>query len=170
MAGIRDWARPLMLILGPVFAGQTHGHDTIDQFQIDGRLGDDSDFDFDSLVGAARQHGLHQVLDGVFNHVSRGFPVFERALPAGPCSAAARWFRPRPNPDGSVSYNTFEGHQQLLALIHGELTVAEYVTAVMNHWLDRGAADHASAPATMLAHSWKVIVAAGQDLACKLDN
>jgi glycosidase len=33
----------------------------------------------------------------------------------------------------------FEGHRQLLALNHDEAAVAEYVTRVMTHWLDRGA-------------------------------
>jgi glycosidase len=33
------------LLLGPVFAAQTHGYDTVDHFSIDARLGDDADFD-----------------------------------------------------------------------------------------------------------------------------
>jgi cyclomaltodextrinase len=125
------------LLLGPVFASQTHGYDTTDHFRIDPRLGDDADFD--RLAGAARQRGLRIVLDGVFNHVGRGFAKFAEALADGPDSAAARWFLPLQNADGSVSYETFEGHDQLVTLNHREPAVAAYVTAVMNHWLDRGA-------------------------------
>ncbi len=33
------------LLLGPVFAAETHGYDTIDHFHIDPRLGDQQDFD-----------------------------------------------------------------------------------------------------------------------------
>jgi len=125
------------LLLGPVFAAQTHGYDTTDHFRIDPRLGDEADFA--RLAGAARERGLRIVLDGVFNHVGRGFPMFERAQAEGPDSAAARWFLPRRDAGGAVSYDTFEGHDQLVTLNHAEPAVAEHVTAVMNHWLDRGA-------------------------------
>src|ERR1700685_3931372 len=33
------------LLLGPIFASETHGYDTIDHFRIDPRLGDEGDFD-----------------------------------------------------------------------------------------------------------------------------
>ncbi len=123
------------LLLGPIFAALSHGYDTTDHFRIDPRLGDDADFD--RLAAAARQRGLPVVLDGVFNHVGRGFAMFMRALADGPDSAAAGWFLPRRELDGSVSYLTFEGHDQLVALNHGEPAVAAYVTAVMNHWRAR---------------------------------
>jgi glycosidase len=125
------------LLLGPVFASLTHGYDTTDHFRIDPRLGDDADFA--RLAAAARRHGLPIVMDGVFHHVGRGFAMFARAQADGPDSEAARWFRPRRDPDGSVSYDSFEGHDQLVALNHREPAVAAHVTAVMNYWLDRGA-------------------------------
>jgi glycosidase len=87
------------LLLGPIFAALTHGYDTTDHFRIDPRLGDDADFD--RLAGAARQRGLRIVLDGVFNHVGRGFAMFARALADGPDSEAAGWFLPRRDPQGS---------------------------------------------------------------------
>ena len=34
------------LLLGPVFASQTHGYDTTDQFRIDPRLGGEETFGF----------------------------------------------------------------------------------------------------------------------------
>ncbi|HEY6786209.1 MAG TPA: alpha-amylase family glycosyl hydrolase, partial [Trebonia sp.] len=55
------------LLLGPIFAAETHGYDTVDHFRIDPRLGDDEDFD--ALVAAARARGVRIALDGVFNHV-----------------------------------------------------------------------------------------------------
>jgi cyclomaltodextrinase len=82
------------LLLGPIFAAETHGYDTVDHFQIDPRLGDQQDFDH--LVAAASQRGLRIVLDGVFNHVGRSFPAFQAALAHGPGSAAAKWFRRNP--------------------------------------------------------------------------
>ena len=63
----------LGLLLGPVFASETHGYDTVDHFRIDPRLGDDADFD--ALVAAATSAGCGSLLDGVFNHVGRGLGV-----------------------------------------------------------------------------------------------
>jgi glycosidase len=103
------------LMLGPVFASETHGYDTVDHFRIDPRLGDDEDFD--QLIAAAHGKGLRVVLDGVFNHVGRSF----QAPPA--------WFRPG---------DTFEGHEHLAVLDHDEPEVRHYVVDVMCHWLGRG--------------------------------
>jgi len=108
------------LLLGPVFASETHGYDTIDHFRIDPRLGDDADFDH--LVATAHARGLRIALDGVFNHVAQSF--------AGPTD----YFRRRS--DGTL--DTFEGHEHLIALDHSQPAVAQYVTDVMRHWLARG--------------------------------
>lgn len=128
------------LLLAPIFASSTHGYDTIDHFQIDRRLGDIADFD--ALVKELRRRGLSLILDGVFNHVGRDFPVFQRALSGEPQSKEAAWFRltwPKSGTGGEPDYATFEGHRQLVALNHAEPAVADYVTRVMNHWLNRGA-------------------------------
>ncbi|MGW1344574.1 alpha-amylase family glycosyl hydrolase [Kribbella sp. NPDC002412] len=108
------------LLLGPIFASETHGYDTVDHFRIDPRLGDDADFD--RLVAAAHERGLQVALDGVFNHVARSF--------AGP----SEWFRRRE--DGSL--DNFEGHEHLVALNHSDPAVARYVADVLSHWLGRG--------------------------------
>ncbi len=131
------------LALGPVFASGTHGYDTTDHFRIDPRLGDDSDFD--TLIRAAHQRGLKVLLDGVFNHVGRGFPAFAQVLDQGPAAATANWFRltwGSPDtwrPGTEPEYDCFEGHRRLVALNHAEPQVADHVAAVMTHWLDRGA-------------------------------
>ena len=103
------------LALGPVFASTSHGYDTIDHFRIDERLGTDDDFA--TLVEAAHARGLRVMLDGVFNHVGRDF--------AGPREL--------------LTSNVFEGHDSLVTLDHSSPAVVDYVTRVMNHWLDRGA-------------------------------
>ena len=129
------------ILLGPIFASSTHGYDTVDYFQIDKRLGDETDFD--ALIRAAHDRGLRIILDGVFNHVGREHPLFQRAIADGPNSPAAAWFRLTRPADGASheapDYATFEGHRQRVALNHDEPAVAEYVTRVMTHWLDRGA-------------------------------
>jgi cyclomaltodextrinase len=138
LAGWLDYAVELGcsgLLLGPVFAAETHGYDTIDHFQIDPRLGDQEDFDH--LIAEAGRRGLRVVLDGVFNHVGRSFPAFQAALRGDAGSPAARWFRRDP---ASGDFATFEGHHRLVALDHEEPEVLDYVTQVMSHWLGRGAA------------------------------
>ncbi|MGY5883349.1 alpha-amylase family glycosyl hydrolase [Modestobacter lacusdianchii] len=129
------------LALGPVFASSTHGYDTVDHGRIDPRLGDDTDFD--ELVAAAHDRGLRVLLDGVFNHVGREHPAFQAVVDRGPDAPSAAWFRLR-WPEGwqpgvVPEYDTFEGHGQLVALDHSAPVVADWVTEVMTHWLDRGA-------------------------------
>jgi glycosidase len=122
------------LLLGPVFASESHGYDTTDHFRIDPRLGDEADFD--ALAEAAGHRGLRLILDGVFNHVGRSFPAFKAAAAGGPSSPAARWFK---RTDDGGDYAVFEGHGQLVELDHDEPAVLAYVGEVMSHWLGRGA-------------------------------
>ena len=119
------------LLLGPVFASETHGYDTVDHFRIDPRLGDDADLD--RLLHAARERGIRVLFDGVFNHVGRGHPAF-RALRDG---GAADLFRGR-WVDGRFEPDVFEGHGALVALDHSSDATVDLVVDVMCHWLDRG--------------------------------
>ena len=126
--------------LGPVFASETHGYDTVDHLRIDPRLGTEEDFD--AFVAAAHSRGLRITLDGVFNHVGRGFAPFREVLRHGPGGPTDGWFH-LAWPDGAgpgtePGYADFEGHHALVALRHDEPAVARYVADVMNHWLDRG--------------------------------
>ncbi|MGH3487390.1 MAG: alpha-amylase family protein [Actinopolymorphaceae bacterium] len=130
------------LALGPIFASETHGYDTVDHFRIDPRLGDEADFD--RLVAGARRRGLRILLDGAFNHVGRSFPGGRQAPdgreesdePADATEATrAAWLRR--GPDGGLV--NFEGHDRLVALDHDQPAVAAYVIDVLDHWLARGA-------------------------------
>jgi cyclomaltodextrinase / maltogenic alpha-amylase / neopullulanase len=121
------------LLLGPVFASETHGYDTVDHYRVDPRLGTEGDLL--ELFAQASGRGIRVVLDGVFNHVGRGFPQLKDVRDRGAESAFRSWFHRRP--DGS--FDTFEGHERLVTLNHDEPAVVEYVVDVMCHWLDRGA-------------------------------
>ena len=124
------------LLLGPVFASQTHGYDTVDQFRIDPRLGGEEDFD--ALVAACSQRGLHILLDGVFSHVGAQHPDVIRALDEGPGGPTADLFDIDWNAPGGPAPRLFEGHTSLVRLNHASERVVQYVTAVMEHWLARG--------------------------------
>jgi len=118
------------LLLGPVFAAETHGYDTVDHFRIDPRLGDDEDFA--RLVGAARERGIRILLDGVFNHVGRGHAAFRELTEDGPNLFRGRWV------DGRFEAEVFEGHDALVALDHSSPAVVDLVVEVVCHWLERG--------------------------------
>jgi cyclomaltodextrinase len=128
------------LLLAPIFQSSSHGYDTINYYVIDPRLGNDADFD--ALIAETHRRGLRVVLDGVFNHVGRDFPAFQRAIAQGPRSSDAALFRidfNRRSADGTPSYANFEGHEQLPTLNHGNPAVADFIVEVMKHWLARGA-------------------------------
>nr|WP_296774364.1 alpha-amylase family glycosyl hydrolase [Rhodococcus sp. (in: high G+C Gram-positive bacteria)] len=118
------------IALGPIFASEGHGYETVDHFHVDARLGTDEDFA--TLVDAAHSRGMRVMVDGVFNHVGQQFPRFQHAL-AGDADAAS-WFHLE---DGS--HRNFEGHDELVALNHSSADVQQYVVDVMAHWLERGA-------------------------------
>lgn len=122
------------LLLGPVFASETHGYDTVDYYRIDSRLGDDAAFD--RLIDACRSRGIRVMLDGVFNHVGCSFPAFRDAL-AG--HGHESMFHITRNAGGGVDYRRFEGHPELPELNHDSEEVVRLVTDVMLHWLRRGA-------------------------------
>ncbi len=124
------------LALGPVFASQTHGYDTVDHLRLDPRLGDDDDFD--QLVEAAHAKGMTVLLDGVFNHVGRAHPAWAAVEREGRAASTASWFRLHGDGD-DLSPDVFEGHAHLVELDHEEPAVAEHVIEVMCHWLGRGA-------------------------------
>ncbi|MDO5626803.1 MAG: alpha-amylase family protein [Mobilicoccus sp.] len=129
------------VLLGPVFASTSHGYDTTDYLTIDPRLGDEGDMD--AFLAAAKDAGLRVLFDGVFNHVGREHPAFQRVLEQGPDASEADWFR-LTWPEGGWSpgvepeYETFEGHGGLVALDHTSPAVEQLVVDVMTHWLRRG--------------------------------
>jgi glycosidase len=121
------------LLLGPVFAAETHGYDTVDHYRIDPRLGTEADLV--ELFEQGADRGIKVVLDGVFNHVGRSFRQLTDVIEHGDASPYASWFHRRR--DGAFDY--FEGHEHLVRLNHSEPQVVDYVSDVMTYWLDRGA-------------------------------
>ena len=79
-----DWI-PHMRKLGinaiyfcPVFESDNHGYNTRDYKKIDVRLGTNEDFK--KVCDELHANGIRVVLDGVFNHVGRGFTQFRDVL------------------------------------------------------------------------------------------
>ncbi|MEU4241737.1 alpha-amylase family glycosyl hydrolase [Actinoplanes sp. NPDC026619] len=119
------------LMLGPVFASESHGYDTTDHFRVDPRLGTEDDLV--ALIDKAQSLGVRVMLDGVFNHVGRSFSPFADVLSNGAASPYADWFV-REGDD----FRVFEGHRNLVALNHASPAVADHVAGVMEYWSERG--------------------------------
>ena len=69
------------IYFSPVFESDTHGYNTRDYTKIDKRLGTNADFA--KVCDALHKEGIRVVLDGVFNHVGRGFWAFQDVLKTG---------------------------------------------------------------------------------------
>ena len=79
------------LYLNPVFASASnHRYHTYDYFSVDPLLGGDAALH--ELLDAAHRRGMRVVVDGVFNHASRGFWPFHHVLENGGDSPYLDWF------------------------------------------------------------------------------
>ena len=78
------------IYFSPVFESDTHGYNTRDYTKIDTRLGENKDFA--EVCDKLHSEGIKVVLDGVFNHVGRGFWAFEDVLKNRENSQYVSWF------------------------------------------------------------------------------
>lgn len=127
----------------PVFQSATnHRYHTHDYFRVDPMLGGDAALR--ELLEAAHARGMRVVLDGVFNHASRGFFPFSDVLENGPNSAYVDWFTIEAWPlsayDGRrpANYASWVGNRALPKLNTDHPDVREYLMRVGEHWLREG--------------------------------
>lgn len=79
------------LYLNPIFASASnHRYHTFDYYQVDPLLGGNEALR--ELLDEAHARDIRVVLDGVFNHASRGFWPFHHVLENGPKSPYIDWF------------------------------------------------------------------------------
>ncbi len=79
------------LYLNPIFASASnHRYHTFDYYQVDPLLGGNEAFRH--LLDEAHKRGMRVILDGVFNHASRGFWQFHHVLETGHASPYKEWF------------------------------------------------------------------------------
>jgi len=80
------------LYLTPIFASASnHRYHTYDYELVDPLLGGDAALR--ELLDEAHRRGMRVILDGVFNHASRGFWPFHHVLENGAASPYRDWFR-----------------------------------------------------------------------------
>ncbi|MCR4814826.1 MAG: alpha amylase C-terminal domain-containing protein [Lachnospiraceae bacterium] len=142
---VLDWI-PHMQKLGinaiyfsPVFESDTHGYNTRDYTKIDCRLGTNEDFA--KVCKALHEAGIKVVLDGVFNHVGRGFWAFQDVLKNREGSPYVGWFN-RIDFGGNSNYNDglwyegWEGNYDLVKLnLHNE-DVIQHIFHAVEGWIN----------------------------------
>ena len=140
---IADWAGYLeelgigSIILNPIFESDNHGYDTRDLTKIDCRLGTNEDFQ--TVCETLHSHNIKIMLDGVFNHVGRGFWAFQDVLEKKWDSPYKDWFYI--NFDGNSAYNdgfwyeAWEGCNELVKLNLQNPAVKNYLFDVVRGWV-----------------------------------
>ncbi|HEY9877496.1 MAG TPA: glycoside hydrolase family 13 protein [Leptolyngbyaceae cyanobacterium] len=127
----------------PIFqSASNHRYHTHDYYRIDPLLGGDTAFY--ALLEAAHQRDIKVVLDGVFNHSSRGFFYFNDILENGPNSPWLDWFKVEGWPlsayDGAqpANYMGWVGNRALPTFNHDNPNVREYIMRVAEFWIKQG--------------------------------
>ena len=76
--------------MGPIIESGSHGYDTVDYRKVDVRLGQNDEFK--AYVAKCHEIGMKVIVDGVFNHVGRGFFAFQDLLTNRENSGYKDWF------------------------------------------------------------------------------
>ena len=141
---IGEWAEYLgdlgigSIILNPIFESDNHGYDTRDFRKIDCRLGTNEDFK--EVCEKLHDNNVKIILDGVFNHVGRGFWAFKDVQEKKWDSPYKDWFHI--SFDGNSAYNDgfwyegWEGHFELVKLNLQNPAVVDYLMECVKYWID----------------------------------
>jgi cyclomaltodextrinase / maltogenic alpha-amylase / neopullulanase len=132
------------LYFNPIFqSASNHRYHTHDYMKVDPLLGGDEAFE--TMLAASKERGIRVVLDGVFNHASRGFFQFNDVLENGAASPWIDWFifgdsfpvnaYDHNKPAG---YTAWWGLHALPKLNTDNPQVREYLMQVGEHWIRKG--------------------------------
>lgn len=126
------------IYFSPVFESDTHGYNTRDYTKIDCRLG--SNEDFKQVCDKLHDAGIKVVLDGVFNHVGRGFWAFQDVLKNREGSRYRDWFHinfgGNSNYNDGLWYEGWEGNYDLVKLnLRNEEVICHIFDAVKG-WVE----------------------------------
>lgn len=121
----------------PLFESDKHGYDTRDYRKVDCRLGTNEDFA--DVCKVLHKNNIKVVLDGVFNHVGRGFWAFQDVLKNRENSPYKDWFHI--NFSGNSNYNDglwyegWEGHFDLVKLNLKNHEVVSHLFEAIKLWV-----------------------------------
>lgn len=125
------------IYFSPVFESDTHGYNTRDYKKIDVRIGTNQDFK--EVCQRLHENGIRVVLDGVFNHVGRGFYQFQDVLKNREASPYLNWFHI--NLGGNSNYNDglwyegWEGNYDLVKLNLQNGEVVHHILDAVQYWI-----------------------------------
>jgi neopullulanase len=131
------------IYLNPIFqSASNHRYHTHDYLKVDPLLGGDAAFD--ELLAACRERGVRVVIDGVFNHASRGFFQFNDVLENGEQSPYTGWFHIHEFPlnpyahTQPANYEAWWGLRALPKFNTDNPETREFLMRVGEHWARRG--------------------------------
>ena len=125
--------------LSPIFESDCHGYDTRDYRKVDCRLGTNEEFA--QVCCTLHENGIRVILDGVFNHVGRGFWAFRDVQEKKWDSPYKDWFHI--SFDGNSGYNDgfwyegWEGHYELVKLNLRNPAVVDYLLDCIRFWVEQ---------------------------------
>jgi len=126
------------IYFSPLFESDTHGYNTRDYQMLDKRLGTNEDFKL--VCQKLHEAGIKVVVDGVFNHVGRGFWAFQDVLKNRENSPYLHWFHisleGNSNYNDGLWYEGWEGHYDLVKLNLQNEDVVRYLLESVGFWID----------------------------------
>lgn len=127
----------------PIFqSASNHRYHTHDYYRVDPMLGGNEAFR--DLLDAAHDSDIKVVLDGVFNHSSRGFFFFHDVLENGSNSPWLDWFKIHEFPlhpytgEFPANYEGWAGNRALPVFNHDNPAVREYIMEIAEYWIEFG--------------------------------
>ncbi len=130
------------IYFNPIFqSGSNHRYHTHDYYQVDPMLGGNAALR--ELLDAAHARDIRVVLDGVFNHASRGFFQFHDILENGAESAYLDWFTVldwplRPYGSKQPNYAAWWNNPALPKFNTNTQAVRDFIFDVARYWIEFG--------------------------------
>ncbi|MEA2058883.1 MAG: glycoside hydrolase family 13 protein, partial [Actinomycetota bacterium] len=141
-----DWLTDLgvdAIYFNPIFrSASNHRYHTHDYYRVDPILGGNDAFD--SLLGTCHDRGIRVILDGVFNHSSRGFFRFHDVLENGERSPYLGWFYIKDwplnpySPNQPANYESWWGMRALPKFNTDNPEARDYLMRVGEFWAEKG--------------------------------
>ena len=141
---VNDWIPHIQemgfnaIYFSPLFESDTHGYNTRDFQKVDTRLGTNEDFQ--NVCQDLHKAGIRVVLDGVFNHVGRGFWAFQDVLEKRWDSPYKDWFHidfnGNSNYNDGLWYEGWEGNYDLVKLNLRNEDVIQHIFESVRLWVE----------------------------------
>ncbi len=130
------------LYFNPIFASAAnHRYHTFDYYRVDPILGGNTAYF--TLLEEVHRRGMYLILDGVFNHASRGFFQFHHILENGEKSPYRDWFTVYGYPLNAYhdkpNYSAWWNMPALPQFNTDNPRVREFLFEIARYWIEQGA-------------------------------